>query len=120
MVGWALRPWKPLRWWVGPVLLAVVGVGGGSAMAFELQSAAFSSGEQIPAKHTCDGRDAKPQLRWSDPPPNTRSFALIMDDPDAPGGRGSIGCSTRSPRRSTTCLRVWPCATRSPGSGSRG
>src|SRR5262245_40420332 len=86
MVGWALRPWKPLRWWVGPVLLAVVGVGGGSAMAFELQSAAFTSGVQIPAKHTCDGRDTSPQLRWSDPPPNTRSFALIMDDPDAPGG----------------------------------
>ncbi len=55
-------------------------------MAFELQSSAFTTGEQIPVKHTCDGADASPQLRWADPPPNTRSFALIMDDPDAPGG----------------------------------
>ena len=55
-------------------------------MAFELTSSAFASGGDIPVKHTCDGSDASPPLRWSDPPPNTKGFALIVDDPDAPVG----------------------------------
>jgi hypothetical protein len=55
-------------------------------MAFELQSPAFRSGGDIPVKHTCDGADQSPTVRWSDPPANTKSFALIMDDPDAPAG----------------------------------
>jgi Raf kinase inhibitor-like YbhB/YbcL family protein len=44
-------------------------------MAFKLQSSAFSAGAEIPLKHTCDGKDVSPSLRWSDPPANTKSFA---------------------------------------------
>jgi Raf kinase inhibitor-like YbhB/YbcL family protein len=55
-------------------------------MAFELTSSAFTSGGDIPVKHTCDGSNASPPLRWSDPPPNAKGFALIVDDPDAPVG----------------------------------
>lgn len=55
-------------------------------MAFELRSPAFSPGGEIPVKYTCDGADLSPPLRWSDPPEKTRGFALIADDPDAPGG----------------------------------
>ncbi|MFQ5897437.1 MAG: YbhB/YbcL family Raf kinase inhibitor-like protein [Candidatus Methylomirabilia bacterium] len=55
-------------------------------MAFELQSPAFSAGSEIPAKHTCDGPDRSPPLRWTDPPSGTNGFALIVDDPDAPVG----------------------------------
>ena len=55
-------------------------------MPFELTSTAFTPGEPIPRKYTCDGEDISPPLRWSDPPQNTRSFALIADDPDAPMG----------------------------------
>jgi Raf kinase inhibitor-like YbhB/YbcL family protein len=44
------------------------------------------TGDLIPASHTCDGRDTSPELRWSQTPPETRSFVLIMDDPDAPNG----------------------------------
>jgi Raf kinase inhibitor-like YbhB/YbcL family protein len=40
----------------------------------------------IPVRHTCDGRNVSPPLRWAAPPTDTRSFALLMDDPDAPGG----------------------------------
>lgn len=47
---------------------------------------AFSNGESIPARFTCDGQDVNPQLEWKAPPPGTRSLALIMDDPDAPMG----------------------------------
>jgi Raf kinase inhibitor-like YbhB/YbcL family protein len=46
----------------------------------------FEPGELIPVRHTCDGEDVSPPLRWSEPPADTRSFALIVDDPDAPGG----------------------------------
>jgi Raf kinase inhibitor-like YbhB/YbcL family protein len=53
-------------------------------MAFEIESASFESGGAIPPKHTCDGDDVSPALRWSDPPKGTASFALIVDDPDAP------------------------------------
>jgi hypothetical protein len=58
----------------------------GGAMALQIASPAFSEGEAIPKKFTCDGPDASPQLKWNEPPANTQSFALIMDDPDAPGG----------------------------------
>lgn len=55
-------------------------------MAFELTSPAFKEGEVIPKKHTCEGPDVSPPLRWSSPPQGTRSLALIADDPDAPMG----------------------------------
>ena len=55
-------------------------------MAFTLTSPAFREGDEIPRKFTCDGDDLSPSLGWSNPPDNTRSFALIMDDPDAPRG----------------------------------
>jgi Raf kinase inhibitor-like YbhB/YbcL family protein len=55
-------------------------------MAFTLTSSAFKNGENIPKKHTCEGQDVSPPLSWSDPPQRTQSYALIADDPDAPGG----------------------------------
>jgi hypothetical protein len=53
---------------------------------FELTSPAFPAGGTIPRRYTCDGQDVSPPLQWRDPPADTQSFALIMDDPDAPGG----------------------------------
>lgn len=55
-------------------------------MALTLQTNAFAEGGAIPSKHTCDGQDASPRLTWTDAPQGTNSFALIMDDPDAPVG----------------------------------
>jgi Raf kinase inhibitor-like YbhB/YbcL family protein len=52
---------------------------------FALTSDDFKRGEMIPHHHTCQGNDVSPALTWSDPPPGTQSFALICDDPDAPG-----------------------------------
>lgn len=59
---------------------------GGTALAFTLTSPAFKAGQLIPQKYTCDGTDISPALQWSDTPKNTQSFALILDDPDAPNG----------------------------------
>jgi len=55
-------------------------------MDFQISSTAFSAGETIPKRFTCDGPDVSPQLRWEGEPSGTQSFALIMDDPDAPVG----------------------------------
>lgn len=54
--------------------------------AFGLASPAFEPGQTIPVEYTCDGLNVSPALRWTTPPRGTKSFALIMDDPDAPGG----------------------------------
>ena len=55
-------------------------------MALTVSSSAFKEGDRIPAKYTCQGQDVSPSLAWSEPPAGAQSFALIMDDPDAPGG----------------------------------
>jgi Raf kinase inhibitor-like YbhB/YbcL family protein len=49
-----------------------------------LESPAFADGKPIPSKYTCEGEDISPELRWSKAPEGTQSFALIVDDPDAP------------------------------------
>jgi Raf kinase inhibitor-like YbhB/YbcL family protein len=51
-----------------------------------LTSAAFQAGADIPRKYTCDAEDISPPLRWTNAPAGAKSFALIADDPDAPGG----------------------------------
>ncbi len=51
-----------------------------------LASTAFGAGAAIPAKYTCDGENVSPPLGWSGAPDGVRSFAIIMEDPDAPLG----------------------------------
>ena len=58
----------------------------GQAAAFNLTSSAFASSDEIPVRYTCEGEDVSPDLAWSEPPEGTASFALVMDDSDAPGG----------------------------------
>jgi Raf kinase inhibitor-like YbhB/YbcL family protein len=55
-------------------------------MSFKLTSDTFANGQSIPAKYSCVGKNISPALMWNEPPTGTQSFALIMDDPDAPGG----------------------------------
>lgn len=55
-------------------------------MSFTISSPSFSSGGTIPTKFTCSGADISPELKWNDPPAATKSFALLVDDPDAPAG----------------------------------
>jgi Raf kinase inhibitor-like YbhB/YbcL family protein len=54
-------------------------------MAFSLKSSSLSEKGTIEEKYTCDGLDVSLPLQWRDPPEDTKSFALIADDPDAPG-----------------------------------
>jgi len=55
-------------------------------MEFNITTPAFENGKSIPGIYTCDGDDISPRLRWDGEPKGTVSFALIVEDPDAPGG----------------------------------
>jgi Raf kinase inhibitor-like YbhB/YbcL family protein len=55
-------------------------------MSFRLTSPAFPEGGTIPKPHTCDGAGLSPAVEWSGEPKATKSFVLIVDDPDAPVG----------------------------------
>lgn len=55
-------------------------------MALTLDTEAFPKGGAIPPKYTCTGEDVSPALAWSGAPQGTKSFALIVEDPDAPSG----------------------------------
>jgi Raf kinase inhibitor-like YbhB/YbcL family protein len=53
---------------------------------FTISTVEFSEGEAIPTRFSCDGENISPMLEWTGAPEGTSSFALIMDDPDAPVG----------------------------------
>ncbi len=53
-------------------------------MTLTLRSPAFAPGGEIPAVHTCEGKDTSPALEWSGVPAGAKSLALVVDDPDAP------------------------------------
>jgi Raf kinase inhibitor-like YbhB/YbcL family protein len=55
-------------------------------MPFTITSPAFRNGEVIPIRHTRNGENLSPPLAWRDAPPETKSFVLIVEDPDAPSG----------------------------------
>ena len=54
--------------------------------ALGITSPAFREGEAIPDIYSCDGENVSPMIQWQSVPEGTASFALIMDDPDAPRG----------------------------------
>jgi Raf kinase inhibitor-like YbhB/YbcL family protein len=58
----------------------------GNKMEIKLSSIAFKAGDFIPSKYSCEGANISPQLHWSDAPKDVKSYAVIVDDPDAPGG----------------------------------
>jgi len=52
----------------------------------EVTSGAFDDGAPIPEQYTCDGQDRQPSLTWTGVPTTAKELAVVVDDPDAPGG----------------------------------
>jgi len=87
-----------MRWRAFPFVLLLCATcghqdavaGGGSTLdvsglpKLAVTSPAFANGAEIPTQYTCEGSDAVPVLAWSGAPATTKSFALVVDDPDAP------------------------------------
>ena len=65
-------------------VLAIAAAEGDTTMPLNLDSPAFTNEGEIPGVYTCEGRDISPALSWSGAPGGTKSFVLIVDDPDAP------------------------------------
>jgi len=59
-------------------------------MSLTITSSAFEQQKEIPSKYTCEGRDISPPLSWSGAPEATKSFVLIVDDPDAPDPKAPL------------------------------
>ena len=55
-------------------------------MTFKIELTSGKHGDLMSQKYTCDGQDISPEIVWSDPPSSTKSYILIMEDPDAPRG----------------------------------
>lgn len=77
------------------LLIAILGIGwlnrglkGGTMQAEKLKvtSRSFQDGAFIPVKYTCQGASISPAIEWESGPVSTKSFVLIVDDPDAPNG----------------------------------
>jgi hypothetical protein len=66
------------------VLFAAALVAAVEGLSMQITSPAFKSSGSIPTKYTCEGPDFSPALAWSGAPAGTKSFALVVDDPDAP------------------------------------
>ena len=55
-------------------------------MEIKIKSTAFNEGSSIPSKFSCENENVSPQLHWNEVSKNIKSYAIILDDPDAPGG----------------------------------
>jgi Raf kinase inhibitor-like YbhB/YbcL family protein len=58
----------------------------GAPQKLSVTTSSFPKGGTIPSAFTCQGMDISPQLSWTKVPPKTKSFAVVLSDPDAPGG----------------------------------
>jgi len=83
-------------------------------MAFHVSSNGFFKGQAIPEKYTCDGQNVSPPLKWTGAPQNTKTVALIVDDPDAPSGTFTHWVLYDLPGKTSEL------AEGSPGSGKEG
>ncbi len=104
-----------------PLMLSVAPAPAAEATAaMTLSSPAFSAGAPIPAQFTCSGADSSPALNWTGAPADTSSFALIVEDPDAPSGTFIHWVLFNLPGNKIALPADLPKADSLPGGGSQG
>ena len=91
-----------------------------SVMDIRITSTAFSQGEKIPSRYSCDGEDISPPLSWSKGPEGAGSYALIADDPDAPVGTWVHWVIYNIPPSSTSLPENVPKTPEGPGGSIQG
>lgn len=69
---------------VAAAAAAAEGAPGVEVAKLDVSSTSFAPNGPMPPKYTCEGEDTSPALAWSEPPPATKSVAIVVDDPDAP------------------------------------
>jgi Raf kinase inhibitor-like YbhB/YbcL family protein len=94
--------------------------GAAAAGMFQISSPSFKQGEPIPSQFTCDGKSISPALDWTNAPAGTRSFAIIVDDPDAPSGTWVHWVYYNVPSGSTGARENFPRPASPPQGGSQG
>lgn len=75
---------------LAPLLCSAVIAGYGEEASMKLSSPSFQHNQPLPKKHTGEGQDVSPLLKWEGAPTGTKSFALICDDPDAMSVAGKV------------------------------
>jgi Raf kinase inhibitor-like YbhB/YbcL family protein len=93
---------------------------GGAMITFPISSSSFPEGELIPARYTCDGENRSPELAWKDLPTATRSIALLVEDPDAPGGVFTHWVLYNLPPSIRSLPEGQPRTATMPGNGTQG
>lgn len=91
-----------------------------SPSGFRIESTAFKEGGNIPRRFTCEGDNVSPALTWSGPPAGTRSFVLIVEDPDAPAGVWTHWVVYNLPARARAMAGNVVKQARLPGAGLQG
>jgi hypothetical protein len=91
-----------------------------TSMTLQLSSPAFEDGSAIPQEYSCDGDDSSPALFWGELPDQTKSIALIMDDPDAPVGTWVHWVLYDLPGNRTEIPENVPKSGQLPGGGTQG
>lgn len=86
----------------------------------EIKSPAFRSGAEIPRQHTCDGADVSPRLVWEGAPAGAKGFALVADDPDAPGGTWTHWVIYDLPPETRALAEALPAMETLPGGARQG
>lgn len=99
---------------------AVTENSGGATMDFVLQTDAFQPNGKIPTPYTCSGTDTSPHLTWTGTPPHTLSLALIVEDPDAPGGTFTHWVLYNLPPQTTELRENFPRSEQLPDGSRQG
>jgi Raf kinase inhibitor-like YbhB/YbcL family protein len=93
---------------------------GWSQSKIQIRTSAFTPGDAIPIKYACSGENISPALSWTGMPPGTKSLALIVDDPDAPGGTFAHWVVYNLPPQTTHLDEAVTKGTSIPGGGAQG